>query len=1355
MPSWIDLSAHQAVLNVYQSTAGKVLMLRALTPDHPLPDSVTALGFTKNGDHFVRDNLRFTLSEILTHFPQARSREFSPSEIFFLPTSSSQPVPAANDPVRTELAPWQMTAVQWHVARTALRTTPAASASAEADRIGKLEALAYGVSEWKRARALAGDEDARSTLEEPTTHLDVVRKALAEGHKVPFDVVSEYPELLEPDAAPAAAAQESAFVQARTVALQGPDNPRRIEALIAALVATKGGVPAGAWAERFTFNVAVPDSEDSLLTLMEKHFPSEQEMRQHLRIDAIADREVTSAVDYGSLADQQLQAMQAFESSFERTTGPRLADLRTLAPASEVAAAVVASRGRALDEARSNLERYQARAQAQQESVERMQWEKFEPFQHGPVKKPSPGQIGFTKSWIEQDNGWFQVRHGDRPAWTNGHLFDLSAPHYAGHEKFHSKRLNGKPLGERPDIARFIELDTTVALSPAFVQRGFHKDRDAVLFARPEGAMIGIDKVYYDYLVSKHPTASFSIAAQWGNGVPADTIVQVKVDGVVVAGVMPVRLPAELTLDLVRSKLEQFGARADAPTIAGEAINLDDDEHPGADVHEISFVSTQKAGGRPAATASIRMAIIDGRWYQAVDSAHNQGSHLSRSGPLTSHGPGYDTQFAARFAACRKLAASQVHVIQANDSVTTEKQRAAAREMIRWAEQAALPAHGVEDVQEGPYKGSKRITATGDGLAGLSAHGDTLEAATQLLLDRIEHVLSGAQREWRVIGKNVDGRVIEEDRLGVRSIVERGQRCAETVAMTAFGPVVDLDQRDMRFLTAAELRSERSDRADAAYLPATTSSPMKGEAIAGHVVDALVDGVPVAFERRKVSKYDPRPNLAGKSCTWARAYLDGQWRSLGEPWTHARPSNSELAIAIDFARSNAPAFDGDQVLAELNIQIQAENAGVTDPRHKLPLLDPQVYQLNSVGRDSYELRFKDPAQPFRAAVDYQSPGVYLPSRQGTTTGPKTTLMHALAWAAREITSSKAWFDRTMQEQRSEVPRYDVDGDSFMALFGAPGDNAATLETVRAYCSNPLADPDTPRFRRLDPINLPDTFTLQWNGESTVFLSSLPLEGRFQIALSVPADGEPVRGRLWDAAGALAAATAKIRDETAWALAKAGRDDAGEGLDALAQRQAEFMRAHDPERHSGLVTSMHRNFALALTDKNHQFLIGWLARPKGQNDLSKKFFSQVTGVKLPRTATDIRTAIYGWAGISPADGKRIDEENKRRSEQAYLAREAERRIEDATAALERTLVRHNGVEKSARQFLDDIIEAGFVSLETHKVGAVDRYRLVHREERRSYQVSGNMVDYARNVLKLRAENTLEPELAEPAPALRPS
>lgn len=1357
MPSWIDLSAHQAVLNVYQSNAGKVLMLRALTPDQPLPDSVIDLGFKRNGDHFVRDNLRFTLTEIQAHFPQARSRDFSPAEIFFLPPPAPSALPAATSDVvpNDDIAPWRMTAAQWHAARTALRTTLATSAGSEAARISKLDALAYGVSEWKRVRALAGDVDARDSLNEPTTHLDVVRKALAEGHKVPFEVVSEYPELLEPDAAQDIPA-ESPFASARAAALRGHDNPHRIEALIAALVQAQGRASVGSWAERFTFNVAVPDSQELLVDLMEKHFPSDHEMRQQLKIDAIADRVITSTADYAALADQQQQAIQAFEASFERTTAPRLADLQALSPSSPVAAAVSAGRARALEEARGQLHRFEEQARAQLASAERAEWEKFEPFQPGLVKKPSPKQIGFSKSWLDQDNGWFQVRHGSQPAWTNGHLFDLSAPHYPGHEKFHSKRFEGKSLDERPDIHRFIELETTVPLRPVFVQRDFSKDRDAVLFARPDGALLGIDKLYYDYLISKHARASFHIAPQWGNGVPTEMIVQAKVDGTVVAGVMPVRTAADLTYDLVRAKQDQHLPRDAGKADMDAAVNLDDGDHPDAAVIELPFTSNQKAGGRPAATASIRFAMINGRWYQTVDSFHHQGSHLSRSGPLTSHGAGHASQFAARFAACRELIAGQEHVVEARDSVTTDKQRAAAREMIRWAVQTALPQHDVIDVLDGPYKGCKRLTVTGDGLAGLSAQANTLEQAAALLMERIDFVMSGAQRQWRAVGTNIDGRAIEEDILGVRAIIERGQRLAESVTMTSFGPVVDLNQRDMRFLTAQELQAQRGERADAVPAPADAAAgPLKGDTIGGHAVDAVVDGVPVAFERRKVSRYDPRAQLAGKSCTWARAYLDGQWLSLGEPWTHARPSNSELAIAINFTRANVQAFDGDQLLAELNIQIQEANAGVSDPRHVLPLLDPQIYQLNSVGRDSYELRFKDPAQPFRAAVDYQSPGVYLPSRQGNTTGPKTTLMHALAWAAREITSSKAWFDRTLQEQRTEVPRYDVDEDSFMALFGAPGDDAATLATVREYCSNPLADPDTPRFRRIEPISLPDSFTLQWSGEHTVFLSSSPLEGRFQIALSVPADGEPARGRVWDAAGALAAAAAKIREETAWALAKNGRDDAGEGLDALAQRQAEFMRAHDPERHSGLVTSMHRNFALALTDKNHQFLIGWLARPKGQNDLSKKFFSQVTGVKLPRTATDIRTAIYGWAGISPDDGKRIDDENKQRSEQAYLAREVERRIEEATAALDRTQVRHNGVEKSARQFLDEIIEEGFVSLETHKVGAVDRYRLVNPTERRSYQVSGNMVDYARNALRIRAQNALEQELAEPAPALRPS
>ena len=1133
----------------------------------------------------------------------------------------------------------------------------------------------------------------------------------------------------------------SSFERARAIAMQGPDNPRRIEALIRAMIEEKGGKPVGLWAEKFAFNVAIPETETQLIDLMGKHFPSQEEMREQLKIDALAHRDVPPAANYPILAEQQLQAIQAFEASFDRTTGPRLEDLAMLSPDSQVAVAVAQARERALEEARSAQLRYQQEANALMEEAERVKWEKFEPFQPGPVKKPLPSLIGFSKAWMDQDNGWFEVRYRDAPAWTNGHLFDLSAPHYAGHEKFYSTRFANKPLSERPDIHRYIELETPVPLQPAFVQRDYMKDRDAMLFVHPDGRLVGMDKLYYDYLVSKHGSTSFFVATQWGSGVPAEMIIQIKVNDKVVAGVMPIRLPPELTHDLVHSKVEENRSIARSTAGMTDVVNLDAGDSPSdVEVISLSFVSNQKTANREAASALIRLAQIDGRWYYAADSRHHQGSHQTAVCPLTSRGPGFDSQFAAQFAACREIMRRQKNVIESYDSVTTDRQRAAAREMSSWAAQMSLPQHHVVDVPEGPYRGWKRLVVTADGLDGLSAQAATLEQAMDLLMSRVEFTLSGAQREWRAIGKNADGHTIEEDVLGVRAIVERGQRVAESTNMTHFGPVVDLGQRDIRFLTAEELEAQRADRDDAPSAKRAVGVAVKGDVISGHVVDAVIADVPVAFERRKISRHDPRRHLAGKSCTWARAYLDGQWRPLGEPWVSVRPCNSELSIAINFARTTAQTFDSDQFLAEVNAQIQDANADIDDPRLALTPLDPSIYQINSVGPDSYELRFKDPELPFRVMVEYQSPGVYLPSRLGSTTGPKTTLMHSLLWAAREISSSKNWLDRSLQGYQAGMLRYEVDEASFTSVFGEVRDDMATLSVLRQHYANTAVDDDTPRFRQSEPIVIPDDLTLTWETDRSLVLSSTPIEYQFGIIIAAAEAAAPSRRQ--DAAAALAAAVNKIREETAWANAKSAQNDGGEGLDALAQRYAEFMRSHDPERHNGLVGSMHRNFALALTAKNHQFLIGWLARPKGQNDLSKKFFSQVTGVKLPRTATDIRTAIYGWAGMSPEEGKRLDADIKQRAEAAYREREAKQRIEDATAALERARVRHNGTEKSARQFLDDIIADGFISLETQKVGAVDRYRLVNRDEGRSYQVSGNMVDYARNALRILSENRLE-------------
>ncbi|HHM8030245.1 TPA: hypothetical protein ACRNPQ_004852, partial [Pseudomonas aeruginosa] len=200
MPTWIDLSEHDVELNVQQDPEGKSLVLRSLTGG-VIPQSVTELGFEKDGALYRRTNLRFTLPEIIRHFPKARSRQMDMSEIFYVPAPANLEAvsAAAGQSAGVEKAPWQMSSAEWIAARRSLATPMKVSASSESARIGRLAELSYGVTAWRHQRALAGDQEAGAALEEAVTHYDVVMKALSEGKQVPFDVVAEYPSLLDPE----------------------------------------------------------------------------------------------------------------------------------------------------------------------------------------------------------------------------------------------------------------------------------------------------------------------------------------------------------------------------------------------------------------------------------------------------------------------------------------------------------------------------------------------------------------------------------------------------------------------------------------------------------------------------------------------------------------------------------------------------------------------------------------------------------------------------------------------------------------------------------------------------------------------------------------------------------------------------------------------------------------------------------------------------------------------------------------------------------------------------------------------------------------------------------------------------
>lgn len=121
---------------------------------------------------------------------------------------------AAGDP-STSTLPWQMVKSVWESdlaasrAGTGIGTFTRAGGNEIAAKLQRAEFLRFGVSDWageKLAAAQRGDikvspeELAQITerLETPVSHRDVVDKALAEGLRVPLEVLADYPDLYTP-----------------------------------------------------------------------------------------------------------------------------------------------------------------------------------------------------------------------------------------------------------------------------------------------------------------------------------------------------------------------------------------------------------------------------------------------------------------------------------------------------------------------------------------------------------------------------------------------------------------------------------------------------------------------------------------------------------------------------------------------------------------------------------------------------------------------------------------------------------------------------------------------------------------------------------------------------------------------------------------------------------------------------------------------------------------------------------------------------------------------------------------------------------------------------------------------------
>ncbi len=242
-------------------------------------------------------------------------------------------------------------------------------------------------------------------------------------------------------------------------------------------------------------------------------------------------------------------------------------------------------------------------------------------------------------------------------------------------------------------------------------------------------------------------------------------------------------------------------------------------------------------------------------------------------------------------------------------------------------------------------------------------------------------------------------------------------------------------------------------------------------------------------------------------------------------------------------------------------------------------------------------------------------------------------------------------------------------------------------------------------------------------------------------------------------GALASACAWLKENQAWENKKASYPDGGQQVEMLARQYASFLHESMPTHHDGGVRDMHRSFAIAIMDKEVDYLIGWIARSRGQNDLSKKFFTKATGCKLPATIRDITATLYAWAGFTPEQASTREAEKEANREARLQAKRIDDDIRWIGNSLSSSRVNHEGEIKTTKEFMDEILGQGYTEIRKYKSGAVDRYALVNPDIQRSYLIKGQMVDYARAVLAKREQekaSLIREEVPEATPiqALRP-
>lgn len=162
---------------------------------------------------------------------------------------------------------------------------------------------------------------------------------------------------------------------------------------------------------------------------------------------------------------------------------------------------------------------------------------------------------------------------------------------------------------------------------------------------------------------------------------------------------------------------------------------------------------------------------------------------------------------------------------------------------------------------------------------------------------------------------------------------------------------------------------------------------------------------------------------------------------------------------------------------------------------------------------------------------------------------------------------------------------------------------------------------------------------------------------------------------------------------------------------------------------------------AIDSKDADYLRSTLSSPD-LNEGSRLAFTELTGVKMPKTKRDREVVIDQWAGVTPEERARRDGEKKAKFDDEQRAKDLDRARSAANAIQSQA---PDGAKIPLGEFVDSIFEKGFNRvIQSGKKGATPVYSIVNEEN------SGYPINHPAMLRYARAKEAMTASASTPTP-----